>query len=130
MDDDLESVAIGFGSLPSKVSAGSPSQAVVNLLDNDGGEEMLTVRFDASAGAVRDGVEEGGGYRLGVRLSAKPDRTLTIPLTYLGGATAADFTELPTNVTFGTNAPSAGVTILALDDDALPGLSVADANAR
>ena len=34
-DDDRESVAIGFGSLPSKVSAGSPSEAVVQLTDND-----------------------------------------------------------------------------------------------
>ncbi len=49
-DDDLESVAIGFGPLPSRVSAGSPSQAVVNLTDNDGDEDMLTITFDAGAG--------------------------------------------------------------------------------
>ena len=86
-DDDRESVAIGFGSLPSKVSAGSPSEAVVQLTDNDQAESRLVVRFDASAGTVRDGVEEGGGYRLGFSLTTKPDRTLTIPLTYtyLGG---------------------------------------------
>ena len=60
-DDDLESVAIGFGSLPARVSAGSPSEAVVNLTDNDGGEEMLTVRFGVRAGVQLDGVEEGGG---------------------------------------------------------------------
>ena len=126
------------------------------------------MRFDASAGAVRDGVEEGGSYRLGVRLSVKPGETLTIPLTYayLGGATAADFSGLPANVTFGANATSAGVTIRPVDDfeedpgeslkvsfgtlpagvsvgasgrstiipvidnDDLPGLSVADASAR
>ena len=167
-DDGRESVAIGFGSLPSKVSAGSPSEAVVQLTDNDSVVSRLLVRFDASAGAVRDGVEEGGSYRLGVRLSTKPGETLTIPLTYayLGGATAADFTGLPANVTFGENATSAGVTIRPVDDfeedpgeslkvsfgtlpggvsvgasgrstiipvidnDDLPGLSVADASAR
>ena len=167
-DDDRESVAIGFGSLPSKVSAGSPSEAVVQLTDNDHAVPSLLVTFDASAGSVRDGVEEGGGYRLGIRLSQTPGQTLTIPLTYtyLGGATAADFTDLPANVTFGTNARSAGVTLRPVDDfeedpgegirvsfgtlpagvsvgasgrstsipvidnDAVPGLSVADASAR
>ena len=111
-------MAIGFGSLPSKVSAGSPSEAVVQLTDNDQAESRLVVRFDASAGTVRDGVEEGGGYRLGFSLTTKPDRTLTIPLTYtyLGGATAADFSNLPANVTFGKNATSAGVTLRVVDD--------------
>ena len=118
LDDDRESVAIGFGSLPSKVSAGSPSEAVVQLTDNDPAVSRLVVRFDAPAGALRDGVEEGGAYRLGVRLSGTPAQTLTIPLTYeyLGGATAADFSGLPANVTFGANATSAGVTIRPVDD--------------
>ena len=141
----------------------------MQLTDNDHGHTSLQVRFDARAGTVRDGVEEGGGYRLGVSLNVTPGQTLTIPLTYsyLGGATAADFTNLPANVTFGTNATSAGVTIRPVDDfeddpgeslkvsfgtlpagvsvgswsgrstiipvidnDALPGLSVADASAR
>ena len=170
-DDDRESVAIGFGSLPSKVSAGSPSEAVLQLTDNDAGVQVqsVQVRFDASAGTVRDGVEEGGSYRLGIRLSANPGQTLTIPLKYdyLGGATAADFEDLPANLTFGANATSSGVTIRpvddfvedpgeslkvsfgslpagvsvsswsgrstiipVIDDDAPPGLSVADASAR
>ena len=168
-DDARESVVISFGSLPSKVSAGSPSEAVVQLTDNDSVVSRLQVSFDASAGAVRDGVEEGGAYSLGFSLSTKPGQTLTIPLTYtyLGGATAADFSGLPANVTFGENAKSARVTIRpvddfeddpgeslkvsfgtlpggvsvsswsgrstiipVIDDDAPPGLSVADASAR
>ena len=112
-------MAIGFGSLPSKVSAGSPSEAVVQLADNDHGRaRVVQVRFDASAGAVRDGVEEGGSYRLGIRLNVKPGQKLTIPLTYayLGGATADDFSNLPANVTFEANATSSGVTIRPVDD--------------
>ncbi len=126
-DDDLESVAIGFGSLPSGVAAGSPSVAVVNLTDNDGGTEMLTVNFGSRAGTVRDGVEEGGGYFLNFRLDRKPGRKLTIPLTYayLGGATAADFTDLPSAVTFGKKKTSSGVTIRPVDDfDVDPGESI------
>ena len=169
VDDDLESVAIGFGSLPSGVAAGSPSQAVVNLTDNDSGTEHWTVNFGARAGTVRDGVKEGESYFLSFRLDRKAGRILTIPLTYayLGGATAADFTDLSSAVTFGKNKTSAGVTIRPVDDyeedpgesirvsfgtmpagvrvgsyggrstiipvidnDGLPGLSVADASVR
>ena len=169
VDDDLESVAIGFGSLPARVSAGSPSEAVVNLTDNDGGETRLEVRFGVSAGVQLDGVEEGGSYRVSFSLHTMPGRKLTIPLEYeyLGGATAADFEDLPAAVTFNKNAQSAGVTVRAvddfvedpgeslkvsfgtlpagvhrsslgartitlsvIDDDAPPGLSVADASAR
>ena len=90
----------------------------MQLTDNDHVVTSLQVTFDASAGTVRDGVEEGGGYRLHFSLNAKPGQTLTIPLTYtyLGGATAADFSGLPANVTFGANATSAGVTIRPVDD--------------
>ena len=117
-DDDLESVAIGFGSLPSGVSAGSPSVAVVNLTDNDGGTDMLQVNFTTSAATAPGGVKEGGSYFVSFRLNREPGRILTIPLTYayLGGATAADFTDLPSAVTFGKNKRSAGVTISAVDD--------------
>lgn len=59
-DDDLESVTLRFGSLPSLISAGSSSAATVNLTDDDGGEKMLTVGFDASAGMTRE-VREGAG---------------------------------------------------------------------
>ena len=169
VDDDLESVAIGFGSLPSGVAAGSPSQAVVNLTDNDPGTETLQVNFTTSAATAPGGVAEGGSYLVRFRLNRAPDRILTIPLTYayLGGATAADFTDLPSAVTFGKNKTSEGVVIRAVDDydvdpgesirvsfgtlpagvsvgshsgpsiiirvidnDGLPGLSVADASAR
>ena len=117
-DDDLESVAIGFGSLPSGVSAGSPSVAVVNLTDNDGGTDMLQVNFTTRAATAPGGVKEGGSYFVSFRLNREPGRILTIPLTYeyRGGATAADFTDLPSAVTFGKNKRSAGVTISAVDD--------------
>ena len=126
-NDDLESVAIGFGPLPSGVSAGSPSVAVVNLTDNDSGTNTWTVNFGARAGTVRDGVEEGGGYFLSFRLDRKTGRILTIPLKYeyLGGATAADFTDLPSAVTFDKNETGAGVIISPVDDfDVDPGESI------
>ena len=117
-NDDFESVVLGFGPLPSRVSAGSPSQAVVNLTDNDGGVASVTVNFGAWAGAKRDGVEEGGGYFLNFRLDRNPGQQLTIPLTYeyLDGATADDFSDLPASVTFPKGNRSAGVVLPVVYD--------------
>ena len=112
-NDDFESVVLGFGPLPSRVSAGSPSQAVVNLTDNDDGLAGVTVNFGAWAGAKRDGVEEGGSYFLNFRLDRTLGQKLTIPLTYecLDGATADDFSDLPASVTFAKGNRSAGVVL-------------------
>ena len=92
-DDDRESVAIGFGSLPSKVSAGSPSEAVVQLTDNDSVVSRLVVRFDASAEAVRDGVEEGGSYRAGRQpeRDAGPDIDDSVDVYVSGGRDGGRF---------------------------------------
>ncbi len=117
-DYDLESVAISFGSLPARVSAGISSEAVANLTDNDGGEEILTVHFSLRAGTQREGIQEGRSYWLSFLLDGKPGRELTILLTYeyLDGATAADFGDLPASVTFAKGKRSAGVTLPAVGD--------------
>ena len=61
IDDDLESVTFGFDnySLPEEVLLGSPSEATVNLIDNDGGQERLTVRFDGSSNSAVRKLREG-----------------------------------------------------------------------
>ena len=116
-DYDLESVAISFGSLPARVSAGIPSEAVANLTDNDGGEEILTVNFGLRAGTQREGIQEGRSYSLGFLLDGKSGRELTILLTYeyLDGTMAVDFGDLPASVTFAKGKRSAGVTLSAVD---------------
>ena len=119
VDDDLESVTLGFRTLPEKVSAGSPSTATVNLTDNDGDWDFLTVRFDASAsaGATRE-VREGGGAFLGIHLDKEPNHAVTIPLVVenLGGATADDYTGVPSSVTFGRGKKDLGISIRGVDD--------------
>ena len=116
-DDDLESVTLGFGPLPSRVSAGSPSAATINLTDDDGGRKMLTVRFDAAKGVERS-VREGGGAFVGVHLDKPPNRAVTIPLvvTHLGGATTADYSGVPASVTFKRGDPNEGVSVRGVDD--------------
>ena len=115
-DDDLGSVTLGFGRLPSRVSAGSPSTATVYLNDNDGDQETLTVSFDASAGSSR-GVHEGGSFWMGVSLDRTTDKPLTIPLTAtnLGGATAGDYT-VPSSVTFQPGEQNSGMIVSGVDD--------------
>ena len=117
VDDDLESVTFGFGSLPAQVSAGSPSTATVNLTDNDGELEILEVYFDSSNSTIRE-LREGGSYWLGVRLDKAPDQAMTIPLVveHTGGATADDYTGVPTSVTFEAGEQKSGVSIAGVDD--------------
>ena len=96
-DDDGESVELGFGtSLPAGVSAGSPSETTVSITDDD--DPAVTVSF----GAATYTAAEGGTATVTVTLSADPERAVTIPLTAANqnGATAADYSEVPSSVTF------------------------------
>ena len=95
-DDDDESVLLGFGTLPSMVSAGTPATTMVSITDNDFPE--VTVMFGADAYTV----PEGGTQSVAVTLSADPERTVVIPLTTMpqGGAGSTDYSGVPANLTF------------------------------
>ena len=129
VDDDLESVVLGFDALPPRVRAVKPSQAVVNLNDNDGERGLLTVNFGTSAAMPPSNVREGGLFWMSFFLNVgdKPAYDLTLPLTYeyLDGASAADFADLPPSVTFEAGKRRAGVTLrIARDYEADPGEGV------
>ncbi|MXY16825.1 MAG: hypothetical protein F4057_08085 [Acidobacteria bacterium] len=127
-DDDLESVTLGFGELPSGVSAGSPARTVVNLDDNDEAEDVesieetaqpkLTLRFGAADTRVAE-VREGISFSLAVTLDGTADTDVHIPLevAYTGGATAADVTGLPATLTIEAGQRRTN-TILRMVDDA------------
>ena len=94
--DGGETVALGIGlPLPPGVVVGNPAAATVTLFDPEG----VTVAF----GSARYTAGEGGSVPVVVRLSQAPGRAVTIPLTATagGGATAADYTGVPSSVTFG-----------------------------
>ena len=118
VEDGGERVRLGFRTLPVGFELGARRTATVALTDNDGGEEMVTVRFAVRAGWPRDGVEEGISYSFHFLLDRKPGRRLTIPLkyTYLYGATAGDFGDLPAAVTFGKNQRHSTVSVPAAYD--------------
>ena len=114
--DGGESVSIGFGTLPEGVFAGSPAATTVTLAD--GGEQRLVVNFGSSRGhtvQVREGARR---LRLNVLLNSSPRRPVTIPLvvTHVGGATAADYDELPSSVTFAAGQTSSHYYVRALPD--------------
>ena len=95
-DDDGERVRLNFGTLPPRVSSTSPSQAVVSITDDD--VPSVTVSFEESSYTVA----EGEDVTVKVKLSADPERTVTIPLTKSnqGGASNSDYSNVPGNVEF------------------------------
>ena len=118
VDDDGESLALWFGNPPyGRVSIGDgPITATVALADNDG-VEPVTVSFGA---ATYTATEDGSGAAVRVELDTAPGRSVTVPLTKAngGGATAADYSGIPANVTFGASQTSRTFTVTATDDSA------------
>ena len=112
-DDDGESITIGFGALPTGVTAGSPDTTTVSLADND--DPAVTVQFGAASYTA---TEDGTAATVAVTLSADPERTVVVPLSVTpeGGATTGDYTLSQMSVTFNSGEMSATVTVTAEDD--------------
>ena len=97
VDDDGESVKLGFGSsLPAGVAAGSIDEATVSITDDD--VPSVTVSFEQDSYTVA----EGNSITVKVVLSADPERTVTIPLLRVnhGGASASDYSNVPAEIEF------------------------------
>ena len=113
VDDDDETVLLGLGAtLPAGVTPGSPATSTVAITDNDDPE--VEVSFDRSAYDVA----EGGDVTITVNLDADPERSVTIPITKSnqGGATDADYSGVPANVTFDSGETTKDITFTATDD--------------
>ncbi len=113
VDDDDESVALAFGSLPTGVSAGTTSTSTVSITDDD--VPAVTVSFEESAYTAA----EGGSATVKVTLSVAPERQVVIPLTKTnkGGASSADYSGVPANLTFGATDTEKTFTFAATADD-------------
>ena len=90
VEEDTETVVLGFGTLPEGVSEGSPNRSTVEIKD------AIQVSFANSSYTVEEG---GAGVEVVVKLN-KPRNNLRIPLTANGhgGADASDFTGVPQEV--------------------------------
>ena len=109
-DDDGESVAIGFGDLPSRVSGGT--ETTVSIQDNDDPEVMV------SFGSSGYEVPEGATVEVTVVLSGDPEREVSIPLVrrHLGGASEADYSGVPASITFSSGVTTRTFEFTAADD--------------
>ena len=117
LDDDGESLVLGFGALPAQVMPGTPATTTLSLADNDEAAPLaVTVAFGQATYTATEGADEG--VTVTVTLSADPQRDLTIPLTVTaqGGAEAADHTGVPTSVSFAAGATATSFVVVAVDD--------------
>ena len=112
VDDDGESVKLGFTNLPAGVGAGTTAEATVSITDDD--VPSVTVSFEQDAYTVA----EGNSVTVKVVLSADPERTVTIPLLRLnqGGASSADYSNVPAQVVFNSGETETTFTFAAASD--------------
>ena len=105
--DAGESVKLTFGTLPTGVSGGATNESVVSITD-------LSVSFGQGTYTVA----EGGSITVTVKLSVDPERTVTVPITHTpqDGATSADYSGVPTNVTFNSGDTEKTFTFAAASD--------------
>ena len=109
-DDDDESVVLEFVGLPPRVRG--DARLTLSIRDDDDPE------VEVSFGAPSYEAAEGESLPVLLRLSAEPERSVTIPLlvTYHGGAAASDFSGIPSTVTFGLDEREHEFTFTATDD--------------
>ena len=117
VDDDGESVALSFGTLPDGVTAGSPSEATVTITDDDAAAALPTLSVAGASAA------EGSAVTFTVTLSAAAtaDVTATWTASIESGdtASAADFTDLSAAtgmVTVTANQTTATITVATAQD--------------
>ena len=112
-NDDGESVKLGFGTLPDRVSAGTTSEATVSITDDDVPEVKV------SFGAATYNAAEGGTVDVTVTLDADPERPVTIPITVTeqGGASSTDYSNVPQEITIGSGETQKSFTFAATQDD-------------
>ena len=120
-DDDGESVKLTFGALPSGVSAGTTTETTVTINDND--DPAVTVRFELASYSVSESDDASTADKrenevtVRVTLSADPERPVEIPLIMTNqGASVADYSGVPTSVTFGPTDTEKIFTFTAADD--------------
>ena len=113
VDDDGESVKLTFGSpFPIGVSAGTTHETIVSITDDDG--PAVEVSFEYSTYTV----SEGSGVTVKVKLSAEPERPVIITLSPVnqGETSSADYSGVPTSLTFNSGDTEKSFTFTATQD--------------
>ena len=115
VDDDGESVLLGFGTLPTGVSLGTNGESTVNITDDD--VPSVTVRYEQGSYTVGEGSSEV----IKVILSADPERSVTSSDQQgptRAGQLNGDYSGVAANtsVTFNSGDTEKSITFAATDD--------------
>ena len=110
-NDDGESVKLGFGTMPTGVSAGTTDAATVSITDDD--DPTVNIRFEQGTYTVA----EGSTVDVKLKLNADPERTIAFPLsrTNQGGASSSDY-FVPASVEFASGETEKTITFSATQD--------------
>ena len=111
IDDDGESVTLGFGGLPGGVAEGTDNEVTVSITDND--DPSVTVRFEQTTYTI----DEGDSFSINVILSPDPKRTVTIPIAFESEDAAEGDYGLPVSVTFNDGQTTESINFTATNDD-------------
>ena len=111
IDDDGESVTLGFGGLPGGVAAGTVNEVTVSITDNDA--PSVTVRFEQTTYTI----DEGDSFSINVILSADPEGPVTIPIEFESEDAAEGDYGLPGSVSFDAGETTKSINFTATNDD-------------
>ena len=111
IDDDGESVTLGFGGLPGGVAAGTVNEVTVSITDNDA--PSVTVRFERTTYTI----DEGDSFSINVILSADPEGPVTIPIEFTSEDAAVGRYGLPEDVMFTAGQTTKSINFTATNDD-------------
>ena len=109
-NDDDETVTLGFGTLPPKVSAGTDSTTTITIDDDDVPSRVIVDEHNFY-------VEEGKTVDVTFTATPTPELDITIPINVArrGGATAADY-SVADSITFTAGSNTASLTVTANAD--------------
>ena len=112
-DDDGESVKLGFGTMPTGAFAANPTEATVNITDDDH-PATVTVSYAAATYTA----PEGGSAQVKVTLSPAPERQVVVLINRANqdGASNSDYSGVPPSLTFGATDTEKTFTFAATDD--------------
>ncbi len=112
IDDDGESVLLGFGTLPPRVSAGATATATVSIDDDDGAGVTVS-----ESGLT---IDEGGSGTYTIKLDSQPTANVTVTIN--DPSVNTDVTAEPASLIFSSSDWSTAQTVtvnVAQDEDTM-----------